>query len=260
MLCLIIMGIIGPYVAPHDPLENGVATKFSGPAWGDHLLGADRLGRDVLSRLLHGARISLIVGVASAALGTLVGAVMGLVSGYIGGKTDVFVQRLIDMLMSLPVIILAMALLTSMDRTVNTIILAIAVPMIPYGARVVRASTLVIKENQYVEAARAIGCSDLRIMWRHIAPGCIAPYIVVATSLIGVAIITEAALGFLGLSVAPPTATWGEMISKAMNELTFAAHLSVAPGIAITLAVFAFNMIGDALRDLLDPRLRGRAQ
>jgi ABC-type dipeptide/oligopeptide/nickel transport system permease subunit len=153
-----------------------------------------------------------------------------------------------------------MALLTSMDRTVNTIILAIAVPMIPYGARVVRASALVIKENQYVEAARAIGCSDLRIMWRHIAPGCIAPYIVVATSLIGVAIITEAALGFLGLSVAPPTATWGEMISKAMNELTFAAHLSVAPGIAITLAVFAFNMIGDALRDLLDPRLRGRAQ
>ena len=199
------------------------------------------------------------MGVGAAVAGTLVGAVMGLVSGYMGGKTDALVQRVVDILMAYPVLILGLAFMAVLDRSLDTIIMVIAIPMVPYGARVVRASAMVIKESQYVEAARAIGCSDFRVMWRHIAPGCVAPYIVVATSLIGAAIITEAALGYLGVSIPPPTPTWGEMLATAQNELLFAAHLSVAPGVAITLAVFAFNMLGDTLRDMLDPRLRGTA-
>ena len=254
------MGIVGPYVAPFDPDKIGVGEKYSAPAWGDNLLGADRLGRDVLSRLLHGARISLIVGVGSAVAGTLVGAIMGLVSGYMGGKTDAFLQRIVDILMAYPVLILGLAFMAILDRSLTNLIIVIAIPMVPYGARVVRASALVLKESQYVEAARAVGCSDFRIIWRHIAPGCMAPYIVVATSLIGAAIITEAALGYLGVSIPPPTATWGEMLATAQSEILFAAHLSIAPGVAITLAVFAFNMLGDTMRDLLDPRLRGTAQ
>ena len=260
VLCLVTMGIVGPYVAPFDPDKIGVGEKYSAPAWGDNLLGADRLGRDVLSRLLHGARISLIVGVGSAVAGTLVGAIMGLVSGYMGGKTDAFLQRIVDILMAYPVLILGLAFMAILDRSLTNLIIVIAIPMVPYGARVVRASALVLKESQYVEAARAVGCSDFRIIWRHIAPGCMAPYIVVATSLIGAAIITEAALGYLGVSIPPPTATWGEMLATAQSEILFAAHLSIAPGVAITLAVFAFNMLGDTMRDLLDPRLRGTAQ
>ena len=259
ILILILMGTIGPYLAPFDPTKVGTGEKWSAPSWGDNLLGADRLGRDVLSRLLHGARISLIVGLGSAVGGTLVGAVLGLVSGYMGGKTDAILQRIVDILMAYPVLILGLAFMAVLDRSLDTVILVIAIPMVPFGARVVRASTLVIKETQYVEAARAIGCSDFRVMWRHIAPGCVAPYIVVATSLIGAAIITEAALGYLGVSIPPPTPTWGEMLATAQSELLFAAHLSVAPGVAITLAVFAFNMLGDTLRDVLDPRLRGMA-
>ena len=260
IIILIIIGIIGPYIAPHDPTFIGIAPKHIAPAWGDNLLGADYLGRDVLSRLLHGARVSLIVGIASATLGTLIGGIMGLASGYLGGKTDAVVQRIVDILMAFPVLILGLALMSVLDRSLTIVIVAIGVPMVPYGARVVRASALVIKESQYVESAKAIGCNDFRIIWRHVAPGCVAPYIVLATSLIGVAIITEAALGFLGLSVPPPTPTWGEMLAKAQTDFVHAPHLSVGPGVAITLAVFAFNMLGDALRDMLDPRLRGRTQ
>jgi peptide/nickel transport system permease protein len=183
---------------------------------------------------------------------------MGLVSGYWGGRTDAIVQRFVDVLMSFPLIILALTLLTAMERSLATVIVAIGVPFIPYGARVVRASAMVIKESQYVEAARAIGCGDLRIIVRHIAPGCVALYIVLTTGLIGVAIITESALGFLGLSIPPPTPTLGSMLSEALSLLMFAPHVAVAPGVFITLAVFAFNILGDALRDVLDPRLRGR--
>jgi ABC-type dipeptide/oligopeptide/nickel transport system permease subunit len=187
----------------------------------------------------------------------MIGAILGLVSGYWGGKTDALMQRLIDILMSFPLIILALTLLTALAPSLPTVIIAIGVPFIPYGARVVRASTMVIKEIQYVEAARAIGCSDLRIIFRHIAPGCVALYIVLITGLIGVAIITESALGFLGLSIPPPTPTLGAMLSEALTLLMFAPHVAVAPGVAITLIVFAFNILGDSLRDVLDPRLRG---
>ena len=258
ILFLVLMAIIGPYVAPYDPLELGAAEKFSNPGWGENLLGGDNFGRDVLSRILHGAWRSLVVGVIASVAGTLVGGLLGLVSGYYGGKTDAIMQRFVDILMAFPVIILALALLTALDRSMNTLIVAIAVPFIPYGARVVRASTLVLKETQYVEAARAVGASDVRIILRHVAPGCFAPYVVVATGLVGVAIITESALGFLGLGIPPPTPTWGEMLSNALTNLLFAPYLAVTPGVFITLAVFSFSVLGDSLRDVLDPRLRGR--
>ncbi len=258
IVVLIITGAIGPYVAPFDPTKLGVAEKYSKPAVDDNLLGGDRFGRDILSRLLHGARVSLVVGIVAPVVGTLIGSVLGLAGGYWGGKTDAISQRIVDILMSFPLIILALALLAALDRSMTTLIIAIAVPMIPVGARIVRANALVIKESQYIEAARAIGASDLRIITRHIIPGCVAPYLVILTGLIGVAIITEGALGFLGLSVPPPTPTWGEMLSTAVGELSRAPHVAIAPGVAITLAVFSFNVLGDALRDVLDPRLRGR--
>ena len=200
----------------------------------------------------------MLVGVVASTSGTLIGAMMGLASGYWGGKTDAFISRIVDILMAFPVLILAMALLAALGPSLTTLIIAIAVPFIPYGARVVRASTLVIRGSQYVEAARAIGASDLRIIVRHIAPGCFAPYVVVLTGLIGVAIITEAALGFLGLGIPPPTPTWGGMLSKAVEILFFAPVVAIVPGVFITLAVFSFSVLGDSLRDVLDPRLRGR--
>ena len=255
---LVLMAVVGPYVAPHDPLELAVAGKFTNPSWSENLLGGDQFGRDVLSRILHGAWRSLVVGVIASVAGTLIGAVMGLTSGYYGGRIDAIVQRFVDILMAFPVIILALALLTALDRSLTTLIFAIAVPFVPYGARVVRASALVLKETQYVEAARAIGASDMRIILKHVAPGCFAPYVVVATGLVGVAIITESALGFLGLGIPPPTPTWGEMLSNALTNLLFAPYLAVTPGVFITLAVFSFSVLGDSLRDVLDPRLRGR--
>ena len=190
-----------------------------------------------------------MVGVVASVAGTLIGAFIGLVSGYWGGKTDAVLQRIVDILMAFPVLILAMALLAALDRSLNALLVAIAVPFIPYGARVVRASTMVIKESQYVEAAWAIGASDLRVISRHI---------VVVTGLVGVAIITESALGFLGLGIPPPTPTWGEMQSKAVEDLFFAPTVAIVPGVFITMAVFSFSVLGDSLRDVLDPRLRGR--
>jgi ABC-type dipeptide/oligopeptide/nickel transport system permease subunit len=257
---MLLIGTIGPFVAPYDPDEIGVTKKYAVPSWSGHLLGGDQFGRDVLSRILYGARISLVVGVVASTAGTLVGGIMGLASGYWGGKTDAVIQRIVDILMSFPLIILALTLLTALNRSLGTVIVAISVPFIPYGARVVRASTLVLKESQYVEAAKASGCSDLRIIVRHIAPGCVAPYMVLATGLIGVAIITESALGFLGLSIPPPTPTLGGMLAEALTLLMFAPHVAIAPGGFITLAVFAFNILGDSLRDALDPRLRGKGQ
>ena len=258
ILVVVLTGVFGPLLAPYEPDDIGVAKKYAVPSWSGSLLGADQFGRDVLSRMLYGARISLIVGVMASTAGTLLGAILGLLSGYWGGRTDAIIQRFIDILMSFPLIILALTLLTALQRSLATVIVAIGVPFIPYGARVVRASAMVIKESQFVEAARAIGCSDVRIIARHIAPSCVSLYLVLTTGFIGVAIITESALGFLGLSIPPPTPTLGGMLSEALALLMFAPHVAVAPGIFITLAVFAFNVLGDTLRDVLDPRLRGR--
>ena len=249
---------LDPTLLPLTPQNWALPEKYSKPALDENLLGGDRFGRNILSRLLHGTRVSLVVGIVAPVFGTTIGAVLGLAGGYWGGKTDAISQRIVDILMSFPLIILALALLAALDRSMTTLIIAIAVPMIPVGARIVRANALVIKESQYIEAARAIGASDLRIITRHIIPGCVAPYLVILTGLIGVAIITEGALGFLGLSVPPPTPTWERCCLRQWAELSRAPHVAIAPGVAITLAVFSFNVLGDALRDVLDPRLRGR--
>ncbi len=266
---LVVIAAVGPFVAPYDPFQIGAAPKQASVSWcappltwpwdcwDDNVLGGDHLGRDVLSRILHGAWISLLVGVAASIAGTLAGGLLGITGGYWGGKLDALLSRLIDILMSFPAFVLALALLTVMERSLSTLILAIAVPYIPFGARVVRASTLVIKESQYVEAARAVGASDMRIIFFHVAPGCVAPYIVLVTGLIGVAIIIESALGFLGLGIPPPTPTWGGMLADAQTRLFSAPHMGIVPGMFITLAVFAFSIFGDSLRDVLDPRLRG---
>ena len=257
IVLVVLMGTVGPHVAPFDQDQALVQPQYTKPAWGKTLLGTDRFGRDILTRILHGARISLMVAVAASIGGTIIGALAGLIGGYLGGKTDAVIQRIVDVLMSIPIIVMSMALLSGLERSVPMMIVAIGIPMMPYGARVIRASTIVIKETQFVEAARAVGCSDFRIMFRHVAPGCFAPYIVVATGLVGVAIVIEAALGFLGLSVPPPQATWGGMLFRGATEMIFAPHLAIAPGVFITLAVFAFNVVGDTLRDVMDPRLRG---
>ena len=226
ILVVVLTGIFGPLVAPYEPDDIGVAKKYAMPSWHGTLLGADQFGRDVFSRMLYGARISLMVGVVASTAGTLVGAILGLISGYWGGRIDAILQRFIDILMSFPLIILALTLLTALQRSLLTVIVAIGVPFIPYGARVVRASAMVIKEIQFVEAARAIGCSDLRIIARHIAPSCASLYLVLTTGFIGVAIITESALGFLGLSIPPPTPTLGGMLSEALG----APHVRPARG------------------------------
>jgi ABC-type dipeptide/oligopeptide/nickel transport system permease subunit len=220
--------------------------------------GTDQIGRDNLSRVIYGSRSSLAVAIAAVLLGTTTGSLWGLASGYMGGRFDIISQRMIEFLQSFPDLILAMAISMALGAGTWTVIIAIAITRIPFGGRVVRAVALSLKEIAYVEAARGIGASTLRIMARHILPQCVAPYLVLATTHLGVAIIIEASLGFLGVGIPPPTPTWGNMIADSLNSgLVPPWWLVVFPGLAITLTVLAFNLFGDGIRDTLDPRLRG---
>jgi ABC-type dipeptide/oligopeptide/nickel transport system permease subunit len=220
--------------------------------------GTDQIGRDNLSRVIHGSRSSLLVAISAVLLGTTTGSLWGLASGYIGGRFDLISQRFIEFLQSFPDLILAMAISMALGTGVGTVIIAIAITRIPFGGRVIRAVALSLKEIAYVEAARGTGASTLRIMARHILPQCVAPYLVLATTHLGVAIIIEAALGFLGVGVPPPTPTWGNLLADSLNSgLVPPWWLVVFPGLAITITVLAFNLLGDGIRDTLDPRLRG---
>lgn len=253
---LVAMALAAPVVAPRDPINPNFSSMQASPN-GQYWFGTDQLGRDVLSRVIHGTRVSLFVALASVVLGTTVGAVWGVASGYIGGRFDMVSQRLVEILMAMPGLILAFVLALVLGAGMWTVIVAIAVTRVPFGVRVVRSVALTVKESVYVEAARAVGASQVRIMIRHIAPQCFAPYIVLATVNLGTAIVTEASLSFLGLGIRPPTPTWGSMLGEAANLLVPRWWLVVFPGIFITLAVLAFNLFGDGLRDALDPRLRG---
>jgi len=253
---LVAMALAAPVVAPRDPINPNFSSMQKSPN-GQYWFGTDQLGRDVLSRVIHGTRVSLFVALASVVLGTTVGAVWGVASGYIGGRFDMVSQRLVEILMAMPGLILAFVLALVLGAGMWTVIVAIAVTRVPFGVRVVRSVALTVKESVYVEAARAVGASQVRIMIRHIAPQCFAPYIVLATVNLGTAIVTEASLSFLGLGIRPPTPTWGSMLGEAANLLVPRWWLVVFPGIFITLAVLAFNLFGDGLRDALDPRLRG---
>jgi peptide/nickel transport system permease protein len=254
---IIFMAIAAPALAPHDPLKANFRTMSKPPSELNYF-GTDQIGRDTLSRVIHGSRTSLTVAIAAVLLGTTLGAFWGLASGYLGGRFDLFSQRIIEFLQSFPDLILAMAIAMALGAGTDTVIIAIAITRIPFGGRVIRSVVLSLKEQAFVEAARSIGASKIRIMLRHILPQCIAPYLILATTHLGVAIIIEASLGFLGVGIPPPTPTWGNMLADALNSgLTPPWWLVLFPGIAITVTVLAFNLLGDGIRDALDPRLRG---
>ncbi len=240
----------------YDPLATDASISLAPPS-AAHWMGADNFGRDVYSRIAYGARISLAVGIGSTALGCLFGVSLGLVSGYRSGWVDLLVQRLIDILQALPLLVLALVMAGALGPSLRNTIVAIAIPLIPYVARVIRANTLALRELPFIEAARATGMSDFRIAIRHVLPNTLAPLIVLATAQLGSAILTEAALSFLGLGIPEPYPSWGRMLSESAAEyVRTAPWLVIFPGIAISLVVFGTNLLGDAVRDLLDPRQR----
>ena len=253
---IIAVTIAAPALVPYDPLKSDFRAMTKPPTE-RHVFGTDQIGRDVLSRVIYGGRASLTVAIGAVLFGTTLGALWGLASGFLGGRFDLISQRIIEFLQSFPDLILAMAIAMALGAGFGTVIVAIAITRIPFGGRVIRAVVLSLKEMSYVEAARGVGASKLRVMMRHILPQCIAPYLILATTHLGVAIVIEAALGFLGVGIPPPTPTWGNMLADSLNAgLIPPWWLVLFPGAAITLTVLAFNLLGDGIRDILDPRLR----
>jgi peptide/nickel transport system permease protein len=253
---IVFLAIAAPFIAPYDPLKADFR-RMAKPPEAHNYFGTDQIGRDTLSRVIYGARSSLVVAFGAVLLGTTVGSVWGLASGYLGGKFDIASQRIMEILQSFPDLILAMAISMAIGTGMQAVIVAIAVTRIPFGGRVIRSVALTVKELAYVEAGRSVGASQLRIMGLHVLPQCLAPYLVLATTHLGVAIIIEAALGFLGVGIPPPTPTWGNMLADSLTSLVPHWWLVFFPGLAITVTVFAFNLLGDGIRDTLDPRLRG---
>lgn len=257
MLLMVATAVLADVVATYDPVRTDSARTLAPPTR-VHWLGTDHLGRDLWSRIVHGARISLAVGISSTLLGAVLGGVIGLWSGYAGGKTDLISQRLLDILQGLPLLVLALVMAAALGPSLQNVIIAISVPIVPRAARVIRSSALAIREMAYVEAARALGVGHLRIAFRHIMPNTMGPFIVLITAQLGNAILVEAALSFLGLGIPEPYPSWGRMLSISAAEFAQRAPwLVLFPGTAISLAVFGSNLLGDALRDTLDPRLRG---
>jgi len=256
MVVFILSALFANLISPHDPLYTNASASLEAPD-STYWLGADNMGRDVLSRIIYGARISLIVSVSSTLLGGIIGVFLGLMSGYLLGWFDLITQRIIDIMQALPLLVMALVMAASLGPAIENTIIAIAIPLVPRAARVVRSSTLSLREMPFVEAARAGGMSELRIAFRHILPNVLAPLIVLFTAQLGSAILVEASLSFLGLGVPEPFPSWGRMLSEsAADFVRTAPWLVIFPGIAISLAVFGTNLLGDALRDLLDPRQR----
>jgi peptide/nickel transport system permease protein len=255
---MVIVAVFAPHLSTHHPLATDYAAMLAPPS-GQHWLGTDAHGRDVYSRLLYGSRTARTVGFIASMLGATLGAVLGVASAYFGGWFDLILQRVMDVFLSLPLIILALAVVVILGTGVFNVILAIMVPMIPRCALVVRSSALAIREMPYVDAARAAGFGHARIILRHMLPNVMAPYLIMLTAFLGQAILAEASLSFLGLGVQEPTAAWGLMLRGAAVEFAETAPwMGIFPGLAISLAVFAFNLFGDSLRDALDPRLRNQ--
>jgi len=257
ILALILVAILADLLAPYDPIKTSPKSRLVPPSR-QYLMGGDHLGRDIFSNIIHGARLSLFVGIVSVMVGTMTGSLIGTASGYLGGKVDFGAQRFIDTLMAFPTLVLAIAIVSFLGSNVINVLFAIGITIIPTTSRVVRGSVLSVKENQYVEAARAIGCGPLRIMGMHVLPNVMAPIIILASIALGGAILAEASLSFLGLGVPPPAASWGRMLGgESIRFMAEAPWILVFPGLAITIVVLAFNLLGDTVRDVLDPRLRG---
>jgi peptide/nickel transport system permease protein len=254
ILVATVVAIFAPLLAPHDPYLVDTANLLHSPS-GTNLMGTDQYGRDILSRIIWGARVSLGIGVSSVVIGTTAGALIGLVGGYFGGPIDYALQRIVDILMAFPLLVLALTMVAALGSGTGNIVIAIAVVIAPGTSRVIRATTLSVRERPYVEAARNLGFSQWRIIFGHVLPNCLAPFIIVATNSLGGAILTEAALSFLGLGTPPPQPSWGSMLAgEAQAFVTQAPWIAIFPGLAITLVVFGFNFLGDGIRDALDPR------
>ena len=256
ILLMFAAALAAPLIAPYDPVQVDFAAMLAPPS-SEHWLGTDSFGRDVLSRLIYGSQTALIVGFGASLLGATIGALIGVASAYFGGRIDLFLQRIMDVLLSFPLIILALALVAILGNSIPNLIVAIMIPMVPRCALVIRSSALSIREMPYVDAARAAGFGHSRIILRHMMPNVMASYLVMLTAFLGQAILLEASLSFLGLGVQEPLPAWGLMLRGAAVEFAETAPwMAIFPGVAISLAVFAFNLFGDSLRDALDPRLR----
>ena len=259
IVAMILVAIFAGGLAPYDPYAADYGQQFARPS-AAHWFGTDEFGRDVLSRVMHGARIALFVGFTASFFGCSVGGLLGVISAYAGGKVDLLLERVMDILLAFPLLILALAIASILGPAVQNVVIAVAIPIVPRAARIVRATALSVKENAYVEAARSLGALSRRVVLQHIVPNVVAPYIIILTAQLGSAILTEAALSYLGLGVAEPTPSWGLMLSgSAPSYAEKAPWIALFPGVAISLAVFGFNLFGDSLRDTLDPKLRRKA-
>jgi peptide/nickel transport system permease protein len=261
IVLMAVCAVFAPWVAPYDPLTVDYTAMLAAPS-AEHWLGTDSFGRDVLSRVIYGSRTALAIGFIASFLGSTLGAIIGVASAYFGGKIDLIIQGIMDVLLSFPIIVLAITVVAVLGNNVMfgidiNLIIAIAVPMLPRVERVVRSSALAIRELPYIDAARAAGYTHTRIIFRHIIPNVVAPYLIMLTAFVAQAILSEASLSFLGLGVTEPTPSWGLMLSgSAADFYQQAPWMIVFPGIAISLGVFAFNLFGDSLRDWLDPKIK----
>ncbi len=259
MLVLIItmVAVLAPYIAPHDPLTLDMTIRREPPGTPGYLLGTDNMGRDLLSRIIWGSRISIQVGIVATGIGIALGTVIGLLAGFYRGTIETVLLRLIDILICFPTLLLALAIVAILGPAIRNVMIAVGVTQAPRFARIVRASVLSVREMEYVESANAMGASSLRVMFHHLLPNAMTGAVVFATLSVGAAILTEATLSFLGLGVPPPTPTWGNIVAEGRRFLLDSPWITVFPGLAIMVTVFGFNFFGDGLRDALDPRLRG---
>jgi peptide/nickel transport system permease protein len=256
IVIFILTAIFAPLLAPYEPNEQNILNALKQPSW-DHLLGTDSLGRDTLSRIIYGSQTSLMVGLIVVSVSAIVGMALGLVAGYFGGWTYTIIMRFIDAFMAFPMLVLTLLIAAMLGQGINNVIIALSVGLIPIYARLMCGQVVTVKTNDYITAGHSIGAGDIRMMLQHIFPNCLPPLIVMITMMLGSTILAEASLSFLGIGIAPPTPAWGGMVNDGRSYLLELPVLSFAPGLAIMLVVFSFNMVGDGLRDALDPRLRG---
>jgi peptide/nickel transport system permease protein len=255
-LLIVLLAVFAPWISPHDPIEQDIFSKLQGPS-ATYWLGTDYYGRDILSRLLHGARYSLIIGIAATFFAMLLGSLIGMVAGFYGGRFDLLIMQVMDILLAFPSLILGLIIVAMLGPSLANIIIAIALTSVPSFARIARAPTIAVKEREFVEAGRALGFSDARIMFVHILPNIAAEILVMFSLWTASAIRTEASLAFIGLGLKPPTPTWGGMIREGFENILESYWLAMMPGIAILIVVFALNLLGDGLRDAIDPKLKG---